>query len=166
MAKSFTKTLRAPQYERRMQRSRQEYLNALDRLIRGIPRHPQFQKMLAAGRHYAISVASVAKEAGRTRNPLYEHYPDVIAKIKKSAAGDQTPTKMATAQNKITELRERAARLAREKASAATQNLALLVRLEKANERIARLERDLARVTRQLHETVPLQALRGGKAGA
>jgi hypothetical protein len=148
-------TPRSP-YDKRMQQSRQNYIDALDRLIRGVPRSTRFQQILAAGKRVQINVSSVAKEAGQSRNPLYQHYPDIVAKIEKVGAGNNQTAKVATARDKIAELREKLKGLTSEKAAALTRNLGLSIRIEKVNEANERLERDKKRLTKQLSKVVGL----------
>ena len=58
------------------------YRAALARLVRGEGRHADH-----AGRVVRISPASVAREAGRSRNPLYTTHRDILDEIEAAAGG-------------------------------------------------------------------------------
>lgn len=71
--------------EGRRNRAARAYLAALDRLIEGQARHPDY-----AGRPVRITPAAVAKEARRSRNPLYTTHRALLAEIE-AAASRPTP---------------------------------------------------------------------------
>ena len=97
------------------------YGAALARLVRGEGRRP-------AGRGMRITPAAVAREAGRSRNPLYTTHRDILDEID-AAAGGRGPGKdlaarVAELEAIIAELRAHARRHAEEKrALAQSENL-------------------------------------------
>lgn len=112
------------------------YRAALARLMRGKGRHPDH-----AGRVVRISPASVAREAGRSRNPLYTTHRDILDEIE-AATGSPTPardlaTRIAELESKLEDLRAAARRHAEEKRLLASENLTLLHRARTAEDRLA-----------------------------
>ncbi|WP_065091972.1 hypothetical protein [Rhizobium leucaenae] len=119
------------------------YRAALARLGRGEGRHPDHQ-----GRIVKISPASVAREAGKSRNPLYTTHRDILEEIE---AAMQTPgpskdlaAKVREMEAEIALLRADARRHAEEKRSLASQNLALLHRARTAEGQLASIQRRAA----------------------
>ena len=80
----------------RGQSAARSYRAALARLVRGDGRHPDH-----AGRVVRITPASVAREAGRSRNPLYTTHRDILDEIEVAAEG---PTPMRDLAARIAEL--------------------------------------------------------------
>jgi hypothetical protein len=112
------------------------YRAALARLARGEGRHPDH-----AGRVVRISPASVAREAGRSRNPLYTTHRDILDEIE-AAIGGPAPTRdlaarVAELESELAELRAASRHRAEEKRMLASENLTLLNRARAAEERLA-----------------------------
>jgi hypothetical protein len=131
-------------------RTAREYRAALDRLARGEPRHPAH-----VGRTVRITPASVAREAGRSRNPLYTTHRAILEEIA-AAVKRPTPSKdlaavIAELRATIADLRERTRLHAQEKRALATENLMLLHRARAAEDTLAARDRELgelrARIT-------------------
>lgn len=122
------------------------YRAALARLVRGVGRHRQH-----AGKSVRITPAAVAREAGRSRNPLYATHRDILSEIEAAAAGPgpakDLATRVAELEAELAELRAAARRHAEEKRMLASENLALLHRARMAEDRVA--ARDLAAATRR-----------------
>ena len=118
------------------------YRAALARLVRGEGRRP-------AGRG-RITPAAVAREAGRSRNPLYTTHRDILDEITAAAAapgpGKDLTGRVADSRH-IVELREGARRHAEERRALASENLNLLHRVRAAEDRLA--ARDLADARRK-----------------
>lgn len=115
------------------------YRAALARLVRGEGRHPQH-----AGKPVRITPAAVAREAARSRNPLYATHRDIRDKIAAAAAGPG-PAKDLAARVKeleaeLARLRADARRHAEEKRMLASENLPLLHRARIAEDRLAALD--------------------------
>jgi len=119
------------------------YRAALARLVRGEGRRP-------AGRG-RITPAAVAREAGRSRNPLYTTHRDILDEITAAAAapgsGKDLTGRVAELEAIIVELREGARRHAEERRALASENLNLLHRVRAAEDRLA--ARDLADARRK-----------------
>ncbi len=120
----------------RGQSAARSYRAALARLVRGDGRHTDH-----AGRVVRITPASVAREAGRSRNPLYTTHRDILDEIEVAAGG---PTPARDLEVRITELEVELARLragarvhAEEKRALASENLTLLHRSRVAEDRLA-----------------------------
>lgn len=118
------------------------YRSALARLARGDGRHPDH-----AGRNVRITPASVAREAGRSRNPLYTTHRDILDEIE-AATGPGTPardlaTRIATLEAELTCLRADARRHAEERRELASENLTLLHRARRAEDQLAAVLRRL-----------------------
>lgn len=70
-------------FEKRIDDTRQAYLEALDRLKKGQPIHKEL-----IGKPIKINATTIALEAGKSRNPLYHTHKnilDMIVDTKKSA---------------------------------------------------------------------------------
>ena len=85
-----------------------------------------------ASRAARISPASVAREAGRSRNPLYTTHRDILDEIEAAAnasgPGKDLAARVRELEAEIAMLRAEARRHAEEKRMLATENLALLYR--------------------------------------
>jgi hypothetical protein len=92
-----------------------------------------------------ITPTSVAREAGRSRNPLYTSHRDILDEIE-AAAGPGTPARdlaarIATLETELTHLRADAWRHAEERRELASENLTLLHRARSAEDRLTALLR-------------------------
>ena len=92
-----------------------------------------------------ITPTSVAREAGRSRNPLYTSHRDILDEIE-AAAGPGTPARdlaarIATLETELTHLRADARRHAEERRELASENLTLLHRARSAEDRLTALLR-------------------------
>lgn len=70
-------------FEKRIDNTRQAYLEALDRLKKGQPTHKDL-----VDKPIKINATTIALEAGKSRNPLYHTHKDILDMIidtKKSA---------------------------------------------------------------------------------
>ena len=124
----------------RWQSAARSYRAALARLVRGEGRHADH-----AGRVVKITPTSVAREAGRSRNPLYTSHRDILYEIE-AAAGPGTPARdlaarIATLETELTHLRADARRHAEERRELASENLTLLHRARSAEDRLTALLR-------------------------
>jgi hypothetical protein len=127
------------------------YRAALARLVRGEGRHPRH-----AGQPVRITPAAVAREAGRSRNPLYATHRDLLEEIAAAAAGPgpapgtakDLAVRVTELEAEVAQLRADARRHAEEKRMLASENLTLLHRARTAEDRLA--ARDLA-ANRQKH---------------
>jgi hypothetical protein len=128
---------------RRHNRAARAYLAALHRLIEGKATHPDY-----AGRPVRITPAAVAKEARRSRNPLYTTHRALLAEIE-AAASRPTPVAdlaatVARLEARNAELRTIIRQLQIDKRNLATENLALLHRARLAEDRLRARDREIA----------------------
>ncbi len=123
--------------EGRRNRAARAYLAALDRLIEGTATHPDY-----VGRPVRITPAAVAKEARRSRNPLYTTHRALLAEIEAAASGPTPATDLAATVTRLeasnAELRRLVQQLQMDKRNLATENLSLLHRARLAEERLPR----------------------------
>jgi len=128
------------------------YRAALARLVRGEGRHHQH-----AGQPIRITPAAVAREAGRSRNPLYATHRDILDEIEAAAAGPgpakDLAARVAELEAELARLRADARRHAEEKRMLASENLTLLHRARTAEDRLA--ARDL--VANRYRQEMPSQ---------
>jgi hypothetical protein len=131
--------------EGRRNRTARVYLAALDRLIEGKATHPDH-----AGRPLRITPTAVAKEARRSRNPLYTTHRALLAEIAAAASGPTSAADLAAtvaaleASNR--ELRRVIHQLKIAKRNLATENVSLLHRARIAEDRVIARDRELARL--------------------
>jgi hypothetical protein len=130
------------------QRAERAYRAALERLIAGKATYPDH-----AGRPVRITPAAVAREAGRSRNPLYTTHRELLAEIEVATKGPTPAADLAATiarlEAEIAELRAAARQHAQEKRALATENLALLHRARAAEERVAARDRENAELRRR-----------------
>lgn len=116
------------------------YRAALARLVRGEGRHPDHQ-----GRIVRISPASVAREAAKSRNPLYTTHRDILDEIEAAVQAPGPSKDLATRvlemEAEIALLRSEARRHSEEKRKLASENLALLLRARTAEDKLTSLQR-------------------------
>ena len=124
---------------------------AIERLRQGVPQHPDLKTKVAAGKPCKINISNVAKEAGHSRNTLYERYPEVLKKISAATSSPNQPSNVITTQGRITELQQTKTQLEQEKCDALTENLGLLVRFNNLEERNEHLKHEVNRLKRQLN---------------
>jgi hypothetical protein len=112
------------------------YRAALARLVRGEGRHPQH-----AGQTVRITPGAVAREAGRSRNPLFATHRDILDEIAAAAAGpgpaQDLAARVADLEAELARLRADARRHAEEKRMLASEALTLLHRARTAEDRLA-----------------------------
>jgi hypothetical protein len=127
---------------RRRHRAARAY-PALHRLIEGKATHPDY-----AGRPVRITPAAVAKEARRSRNPLYTTHRALLAEIEKAATRLTPAADLAAAVARLEtingELRAFIRQLQIDKRNLATENLSLLYRARLAEDRLRARDREVA----------------------
>ncbi len=120
---------------RRAENTEHAYRAALNRLTEGKATHPSL-----AGRPVRITPATVAREARRSRNPLYTTHRAILDEIaivaEGSSAGANLADTVARLKAEMGELRAAARRHAEEKRRLASENLLLLHRAQVAEERL------------------------------
>src|SRR5487761_776372 len=133
--------------EGRRNRAARAYLAALDRPIEAKATHPDY-----AGRSIRITPAAVAKEARRSRNPLYTTHRALLAEIEAAASRPTPATDLAATVARLeasnAELRGVIRQLRMNKRNLATENLSLLHRARLAEDRLRARDRELALLKR------------------
>lgn len=62
----------------------QAYLDALERLKKGIPNHIELKE-----KEYKINATTIALESGKSRNPLYHTHKDILEMINEVVSEDK-----------------------------------------------------------------------------
>lgn len=113
-----------------------DYRAALARLLRGEGTHPKY-----VGRAVRITPAAVAREARRSRNPLYTTHRQILkelhAAVDLPTATRSLGTRVRELESECRKLRADSRRLICEQQALATQNLQLLHRAQTAEARLA-----------------------------
>ncbi|SIN94451.1 hypothetical protein SAMN05444168_1556 [Paraburkholderia phenazinium] len=126
-----------------------DFLQALERLQRGVPGNEELQSRHAAGR-LRVNVASVALEAGHSRT-LIGHdkcpYPNVRKQVLLAVRGDPEK-KSETLKNKIVRLRNENSELQDKLDLVVTANAELLLRVRNAEKGLFGDGRPLKRATK------------------
>ncbi len=134
MAEEASKTRRR-QATRQAENTARAYRAALNRLVEGKATHPSL-----AGRPVRITPAVVAREARRSRNPLYTTHRDILDEIAVAAGqpslGADLAAVVARLKGENAELRTAVRRHVEEKCLLASENLLLLHRALAAEEKL------------------------------
>lgn len=114
------------QYEKRRDATEEILRQALERLKKGNPTHPQFQQ-----RRYRLNVSTLAKEAGTSRNVIYDNHRGVLKDLRAAAErrSKVTSERVATADDKIAKLQKIICELKRMVRQLATNNAVLQARV-------------------------------------
>ena len=140
-------------YKEIEERARNDYRDALNRLVRGIQTHTKLK-----GRRVKITPTVVALEARRSRNPLYTTHKELLKEIRDAAKQPTPEQKAATAEDKINELREDNKQLREDKRKLASENADLLYRLNSAEALLAQKDAEIAELLRKLNQApVPVK---------
>lgn len=130
------------------QNAARAYRAALNRLAEGKATHASL-----AGRPVRITPAAVAREARRSRNPLYTTHRDILDEIAIAANGPSTGADLATTvaqlRKEISALRAASRQHADEKRRLASENLLLLHRARVAEERLQAMTNHAAAPSRR-----------------
>ena len=107
--------------------------HALERLVKGMPTHPDLRS-----RRYRLTVSTLAKEAGTSRNAIYSNHRGMLADIEAAKRRSVTvPETLESADDKITELRAIIRGHESDIRQLATENATLVLRAQTAEERLA-----------------------------
>ena len=126
---------RGRQATRQAENTARAYRAALNRLVEGKATHPSL-----AGRPVRITPAAVAREARRSRNPLYTTHRDILDEIAVAAGQPSSGADLAATVARLkvenAELRAAVRRHAEEKRLLASETLLLLHRALAAEEKL------------------------------
>jgi len=146
VAEEASKTRRR-QATRQAENTARAYRAALNRLVEGKATHPSL-----AGRPVRITPAVVAREARRSRNPLYTTHRDILDEIAVAAGQPSLGADLAAAVARLraenAELRMAVRRHVEEKRLLASENLLLLHRALTAEEKLQSMSHAAARLRR------------------
>ncbi len=146
MAEEASKTRRR-QATRQAENTARAYRAALNLLVEGKATHPSL-----AGRPVRITPAVVAREARRSRNPLYTTHRDILDEIAVAAGQPSLGADLAAAVARLkgenAELRTAVRRHMEEKRLLASENLLLLHRVLTAEEKLQSTSHAAARPRR------------------
>lgn len=146
MGEEASKT-RQRQTTRQAENTARAYRAALNRLVEGKATHPSL-----AGRPVRITPAVVAREARRSRNPLYTTHRDILDEIAVAAGqpslGADLADTVARLRAENAELRTAVRRHVEEKRLLASENLLLLHRVLTAEEKLQSTSHAAARPRR------------------
>lgn len=131
-------------YEKRLQETDRKLRDALDRLIKGMPRDASLEKQ-----RYRLSVASLAREAGVARNAIYTNHRAMIDALRQVAQRRDVPSKLESWEDKLAQQRAVIDVLKTEQRCLATENAALLRRAIDAEAVAARHQRQNARLLKE-----------------
>ena len=134
-------------YEQRLKDTRRKLNEALDRLVKRMPTHPDLQR-----RRYQLNVSVLAREAGVGRNAIYQNHRAVIDKLKEARDRRFTPKELASWEDKVAELRALNRELNERVRRVVTENAALIERSRRAEAKCKHLARDNARLIRERDE--------------
>lgn len=120
------------------ERHARAYRDALDRLLNGTAVHPSH-----AGRKVRVTPTSVAREAGKSRNPLYSTHVDILGEIARLASDERRhgfpPDRIGQLEQEVSQLRSELRKQAVERRKLASENLTLMHRARVAEERLEAL---------------------------
>ena len=127
------------QYEARRQKTRRKLIEGLERLRKRTPNHPKLQQD-----GYRLNVSTLELESGVSRNAMYTNHQYILEDLEKLQRRSKTmPETLKTPSDKIAELRELLRVTIAEKRLLATENASLLVRIQRAEKRLAETKRKL-----------------------
>lgn len=117
-------------YEARRAETEDKLREALARLERRVPTHPELK-----GRAYRLNVSTLALEAGVSRNAIYDNHKWVLEDLRRAGERQEgMPERIVTANDKIAELKKHLRNRESEIRQLATQNASLLQRALDAEE--------------------------------
>lgn len=134
-------------YEKRMHETDRKLRDALDRLIKGAP-HDTSQQ----ARRHQLNVASLAREAGVSRNAIYANHRAMIDALRHAAQQRVVPSKLESWEDKLAQQRAVIDVLKAEQRRLVTENAALLKRAVDAEAAAARHQRQNARLVKERDE--------------
>lgn len=89
-------------FKQRIDETRQAYLDALERLKKGIPNHPDLND-----KEYKINATTIALESGKSRNPLYHTHKDILEMINEVVSEDKKEEKKVKESSEVEILKQK-----------------------------------------------------------
>ncbi|WP_269274629.1 hypothetical protein [Sinorhizobium psoraleae] len=90
MARKPSKTPALTPHEKRLRNTDRKLREALERLVKGLPTHPDLQK-----RSYRLTIATLAREARVGRNAIYTNHRSMIDELRRASDRKIVPEKLA-----------------------------------------------------------------------
>lgn len=90
MARKTSKMPALTPAEKRLRNTHCKLRDALERLVKGLPTHPDLQK-----RSYRLTVATLAREARVGRNAIYANHRSIIDELRRASDRKVVPEKLA-----------------------------------------------------------------------
>jgi len=120
---------------------------AWERMRAGAPTHPD---LVDGG---PLSIAAVCREAGCSRNALYDGHPELLAEIRSAIAGQRSLRPQADQGRTRSRLEDELAACRTDRRRLISENAALLLRALTAEEALARLKRHSPRPLKMTDDT-------------
>lgn len=141
MARKTSKMPALTPHEKRLRNTNRKLREALERLVKGIPTHPDLQK-----RSYRLTVATLAREAHVGRNAIYTNHRSMIDELRRASDRKIVPEKLAAWEDKLAQQRALIQVLQIEERRRVTENAVLLKRILEAEAEVARQKHHNARL--------------------
>jgi hypothetical protein len=127
--------------EKRLRNTHCKLRDALERLVKGLPTHPDLQK-----RSYRLTVATLAREARVGRNAIYANHRSIIDELRRASDRKVVPERLAAWEDKLAQQRSLIQVLQIEERRLVTENAVLLKRILDAETDAERHKRHNARL--------------------
>jgi hypothetical protein len=127
--------------EKRLRNTGRRLREALERLVKGLPTHPDLQK-----RAYGLTIATLAREARVGRNAIYTNHRSMIDELRRARERKIIPDKLVAWEDKLTQQRALIQVLQFEERRMMTENAVLLKRILDAEAELERQKRHNARL--------------------
>lgn len=147
-------------HEKRLRNTYRKLREALERLVKGLPTHPDLQK-----RSYRLTVTTLAREARVGRNAIYTNHRPIIEELRRASERTIIPEKLAAWEDKLAQQRALIQVLQIEERRMVTENAVLLKRILEAETEVERQKRHNARLIAERDRTMkPVPLARGPKS--
>ncbi|MTH79582.1 hypothetical protein [Paracoccus aestuariivivens] len=147
-------------HEKRLHNTNLRLREALERLVKGIPTHPDLQK-----RSYRLTVAALAREARVGRNAIYTNHRSIIEDLHRASERKIIPEKLAVWEDKLAQQHALIQVMQIEERRMVTENAVLLKRILEAEKEVERQKRHNARMIAERDRAVkPVPLPQGQKS--
>jgi len=127
--------------EKRLRNTERKLREALERLVKGLPTHPDLQK-----RPYRLSIATLAREARVGRNAVYTNHRPIIEELRRASERTVIPERLAAWEDKLAQQRALIQVLQIEERRMVTENAVFLKRILEAEAEVERQKRQNTRL--------------------
>lgn len=146
-------------HEKRLRNTNRKLRDALERLVKGLPTHPDLQKQ-----PYRLTVATLAREARVGRNAIYTNHRSMIDELRRANDHKIIPDKLEVWEDKLAQQRSLIQVLQIEERRLVTENAVLLKRILDAETEVDRQKRHNARlIAERDHAARPVPLVRKPK---